>query len=60
MMTNAGDDLTVAQRQLNAGRLNEAEAACHNYLKTAPEHVEALQLLGTIQSKRGNFRDAAT
>jgi tetratricopeptide (TPR) repeat protein len=60
MMTNAGDDLTVAQRQLNAGRLNEAEAACHNYLKTAPEHVEALQLLGTIQLKRGNFRDAAT
>jgi tetratricopeptide (TPR) repeat protein len=50
--------LKVAEAHYRAGRLVKAEAQCNEILQLAPEHSEALQVLGMIAIQTGRY-DAA-
>lgn len=52
-MAIAMNPLAMAEAQLAAGRLAEAEAACRGVLATQPRHPQALHLLGGIALRRG-------
>ncbi len=52
----ANDDLMdLADRSHRAGRLAEAESVCRAILADRPDHVAALNLLGTIAGETGRY-----
>ena len=51
--------LEQAIRDFEAGRLAEAEAGCRAALAADPDHVDALNLLGTLTGSRGRYAEAA-
>ena len=51
--------LAAALERHKAGRLDEAEAAYREILRQAPEHADALHLLGLIARSRGRVQEAA-
>lgn len=53
------DTLAQAIRAFEAGRLDEAESGCRAVLAADPDHVDALNLLGTLAGSRGRFAEAA-
>lgn len=50
--------LRLALSQHNAGRLSEAERVYRQVLAAAPNHPDALHLLGVVALQRGNLEDA--
>src|SRR5687768_12713102 len=55
---NADTLLSEAGALVNAGRLEEAEAATRKILTTHPRNAEAHSLLGVILDQRGRTADA--
>ena len=59
--TPAPDDLLARARSLaDAGRLQQAEAACHALLDIAPDSADAWFLLGTVQASAARPHAADT
>ncbi len=48
------DRVSLAQQQLGAGQLDEAEAEAHKALKADPKSANAYSLLGMIEEQRGH------
>jgi tetratricopeptide (TPR) repeat protein len=55
----SADDLQSARTHYRHGRLDDALADCQDILATTPDDIEALQLLGQIQARKGNLLAAA-
>jgi Flp pilus assembly protein TadD len=55
----SADDLQSARTHYRHGRLDDALAGCQDILATTPDDIEALQLLGQIQARKGNLLAAA-
>jgi tetratricopeptide (TPR) repeat protein len=51
--------LAAAQQKFTAGQLDEAATLLHSVLSIDPEHTEALEGLGYVAAKRGDFALAA-
>src|SRR5262245_727931 len=51
-------DLALAFRDLQAGRLDRAEAQCRGVLAAAPTHADALGLLAVICAQTGRLDEA--
>jgi predicted O-linked N-acetylglucosamine transferase (SPINDLY family) len=52
------DGLAVATAHYDAGRPDQAEAACRRVLATEPGHLDALNLLAVAQQAQGRLDDA--
>jgi tetratricopeptide (TPR) repeat protein len=52
------DPIALARQHQLAGRLDEAEAVCHQALASNPQHPAALQMLGILASGRGHLDTA--
>ena len=52
------DPIALARQHQLAGRLDEAEAVCHQVLANNPQHPAALQMLGILASNRGHLEAA--
>jgi tetratricopeptide (TPR) repeat protein len=55
---NIGQSLNEALTLQRQGRLREAEKIYTRVLKVAPDHFDALNLLGTVKARLGHFGDA--
>lgn len=51
-------DLSPALREMQAGRLDRAEAACLGVLAAEPDHPDALDLLAFVRFQRGDLANA--
>ena len=57
-MTLTVDLLNQAARSYQIGHLDETEALCRATLRVDANHVEALYLLGVVQSRLGRSKEA--
>lgn len=59
-MSGADDLFRAARRHHVEGHLDAAETACRRILETAPNHADALHMLGVVASQRGDTEAALT
>ena len=52
--------LAVAAEHQNAGRLEDAERCCRDVLRSNPDNVDALRLLGVTLAREGRIAEAET
>jgi Flp pilus assembly protein TadD len=57
-LTNISDTMSVAVRDYEAGRLNQAEQLCREVLCCDAHHPDALHLSGAIAYRRGQYDEA--
>jgi len=57
-INDSAKEFDFAFSSYNDGNIQQAQTLCLQILKKAPEHIEALQLLGIIYGKQGRYADS--
>lgn len=57
-MATLNESLVTASKQLQAGRIDEAETVYRQIVSNHPDHVESIHNLGLIAFQRGDFEGA--